>query len=146
MKKTAKRILALIMCLLLVGILMAPTLFAAETQPNTPVTDWGNLVSIILTALLVVGGFFISYFKTSAKLKEKAGGLIAEAENQYRDWTKAGGKKFTWVCDQLYNITPVWLKPLLTPSVIESIVQTAFDFIADYAEQQLDKTVGKLNK
>ena len=108
--------------------------------------DTQSVISITLTVLLVVGGFFISYFRTNAKLKEKAGGLIAEAENQYRTWTKAGNQKFEWVCDQLYNITPVWLKPLLTPSVIESIVQTAFDFIADYAEQQLDKAVGKLNK
>ncbi|SDN15791.1 hypothetical protein [Acetanaerobacterium elongatum] len=152
MKKTAKRILALIMCLLLVGILMAPTMFAADTTATpAPPSNWGNFVSIILTVLLVVGGFFISYFKTSATLKSKAAGLIAEAENQYRTWTKAGNQKFEWVCDQLYSLIPPWLKPLITREVVGNIVQTVFNFIEDYAKQQLNLNraadgIGKLNK
>lgn len=99
-----------------------------------------KVVNFIL--VLIIGGFGL-YYQTNAKLNKKVDEFIAEAEEKYKDATKAGGVKFTWVVDQLYSIVPTFLKPIITRTNIENLVQFAFDKIEGYAVQQLDKVLNK---
>lgn len=98
-----------------------------------------TVVNIALLIISIVFGALFTYFKTNAKLKGKVGEYISDAENLYASSTKAGGEKFEWVVDQLYNLIPAILKPIFTRVMISTIVQSAFDTIQNYAKTQLDK-------
>lgn len=98
-----------------------------------------------LAALILFGGFAL-YFKSKTVLTEKVTGLIAQAEDTYKDATKAGGAKFDWVVNHLYVYVPAWLRPLITREVIGQIVQFVFDSVQSYAKLQLDRMTDKVVK
>lgn len=114
-----------------------------------------TIYSILTTiATLLTGGFAI-YLRTSKKAQEKAKEVqeviaeltakaviyIKEAEENYKDTTKAGGKKFNEVVDRLYSLVPTAAKTIITRSMIEEIVQSTFKEIEEYVQLQLDKAV-----
>lgn len=103
-----------------------------------------NILEILKVVGFVVLGGFALYFKSKSALAEKVTSLIAQAENKYKEATKAGGQKFEWVIDHLYVYVPVWLRPLITREVISQIVQYIFDGVQAYAKLQLDKLVGEV--
>lgn len=104
-----------------------------------------ELIYTILVTIGTVGfGFLSAYLKTKTTLKEKVNEGIATAEEIYKDSTKAGGEKFEWVIDFLYQYIPSVLKPIFTRDMISNIIQSAFDEIQKYATQQLDKLVCKV--
>ncbi len=103
-------------------------------------------ISIIMAVVAIIVGGLCAYYRTNAKLKERAVELINIAEGMYTDATKQGGRRFTWVCDQLYSIIPLWLKTFLTREAVGRIVQTAFDWMQGFAKQQLDKLTDKITE
>lgn len=143
MKKTAKRIIALIMCLLLVGIFMVPTVFAAEPPERaTPTTfDWQALINAALAVLTIVGGFLTLYFKKRADIKDKIVGYINTAEDMYTDATKQGGRRYEWVVDQLYGFIPAALRAVIPRAWIGDAVQWVFNYMAEFAAKQIDKAL-----
>lgn len=102
------------------------------------------LYTILVTVGTIVFGFLSAYLKTKSTLKEKVNEGITTAEEIYRDSTKAGGEKFEWVINFLYEYIPSILKPIFTRDMISNIIQSAFDEIQKYATQQLDKLVNKV--
>lgn len=98
-----------------------------------------NILSLIFMA--VFGGLAL-WFKGNGTLSSLAAGFIAEAEALYRDVTKAGGEKFTWVVERLYGVFPSAIRPFIPKSLVESVVQSTFDAIEKYAKLQLDKLAG----
>jgi len=105
-----------------------------------------NMIQIAQIVIAIIFGGLALYFKSKVKLTEKVSGLIAEAEDTYKSYTKAGGMKFEWVVTRLYVYVPVWLRPLITKDVIGRIVQYIFDNIESYAKMQLDKLTDKVAK
>lgn len=99
-----------------------------------------DLMKLLLTTLTVVLGFLISYLKTKSKLKDLVLRYIVQAEDSFKDM-KAGSKKFEYVVSRIYNLIPVFLKPIFTKDVIGKIVQNSFDYMQNYARQQLDKAI-----
>lgn len=97
------------------------------------------VVAILLTVVLVVIGFLAAYYKKRKELQEKAVGFIEQAESMYLDVTKAGGKRFEAVVTWLDGRVPAVLKPFITRDTISKIVQSTFDLMQRFAEQQLDK-------
>ena len=102
------------------------------------------IYSIIVTIITLGLGFLSAYFKTRNKLADKVNEGIANAEAEYADTTKAGGEKFEYVINFLYEYIPSVLKPIFSRNMLSTIVQSAFDQIEDYAMQQLDKYVNKI--
>lgn len=102
------------------------------------------LYTILVTIGTVGFGFLSAYLRTKSTLKDKVNEGIATAEEIYKDSTKAGGEKFEWVIDFLYQYIPSVLKPIFTRDMISNIIQSAFDEIQKYATQQLDKLVNKV--
>lgn len=100
--------------------------------------DVNTLINVLLLLLTIIAGAAASYFKANTKLQEKCSLFIAEAEETYKDVTKAGGLKFTWVVDRLFHLVPAPLRLIITRSMIETIVQNTFDSIETYAKRQLD--------
>lgn len=97
----------------------------------------------MLIAMLLLGGLSL-YLRTKAQLTDHVTGLIGEAEAAYRDTTKAGGAKFAWVVDRLFELVPIPLRLIFTRELIGRIVQSTFDTIEYYARLQIDKAVNKI--
>ena len=74
----------------------------------------------------------------------KAVVFIREAEENFNDTTKAGGKKFGQVVTKLYDLVPEGLNKIITKEMIEEIVQSTFNEIEKYAKLQFDKVVDKI--
>ena len=102
--------------------------------------DW---IQILTTVLWIVSGFLAIYFKEKTNIVSQISEKIAEAEDIYKDYTKAGNMKFNWVCDVIFSYVPVVLKPFITREMIGGLVQKVFDSIEVYASQQLDKVFNK---
>lgn len=98
-----------------------------------------EIVKIVI--YVVLGGLAI-YFKTTTKLNQKVNDLIAKAEFLFGDVTKAGGTKFKYVVDKLYEFLPAPLRLIIPRSLIETIVQNTFNAMEKYAKDCLDR-IGK---
>ncbi|MDD2494493.1 MAG: hypothetical protein PHE29_04795 [Tissierellia bacterium] len=101
------------------------------------------IIRLVLSVLTIIFGALSAYFSQNEKLRNMAVKYITEAEDMYKDTTKAGGQKFNWVVETLYNLVPVPLKFIITKPLIETIVQSTFDSIERYAKMQLDKSIDK---
>lgn len=108
------------------------------------------MLEIILRAavpiLTIIFGALSAYFRAHDKIRGSSIKYIAEAEELYKDSTKAGKEKFSWVVEALYDLIPSFLRMLITKKCIEKIVQSSFDAIEDYAKMQLDMAVEKYLK
>lgn len=103
-----------------------------------------NIYSVVMTVLMVVFGFLCSYIRTKTNLINKAGDFINKAEEDYKDYSKAGMIKHEAVVEWLYSLVPAPMKIFITRQMIGEITQTAFDQMADFATKQLDKIVDKI--
>ena len=103
----------------------------------------GTILAIVRIVLYLVIGAAALYFQYNTKLNKKATEYINKAEELYKDSTKAGGTKFHWVVDKLYDILPVPMKLVFTKETIAVLVQRTFDEIQSYAVKQLDKKLTK---
>lgn len=95
---------------------------------------------------IIVGGFAL-YYRYSEKLREVTGNitkLILEAEEEYKGITKSGNEKFQYVVSVVYGMLPPVAQKFVPQSLIESIVQSTFDYIESYAKMQLEKVADKL--
>ena len=106
------------------------------------------VLQLVVPLLTILLGAFSAYLKTNERLRNSSIKYIAEAEEIFKDVSKAGGQKFSWVVDTLYGIVPPPLRVIITKKFIEKIVQSTFDGIEAYAKIQLDKAIDKyvLNK
>lgn len=121
--------------------------------------DTTQILSIIQTILgLILGGLAL-YFKFSVKAQTKAQQVqrviaeitasaviyIRQAEENYKDTTQAGGKKFEEVVTKLYELVPDGLNSIITKEMISEIVQSTFNEIQEYVAAQLDSAVDKID-
>jgi len=105
--------------------------------------NWKDILQVIEIIAMIVGGFLISYFRTSKVVREFVAQLIADAEERFSNVEKAGAEKMAWVIAQIYEFIPAWLKPFLTTEKIQAIVQTVFDKIKAFADLQVLKLKAK---
>lgn len=115
-----------------------------------------EILSLIQSLIMLGCGGLALYFKFSTKAQTKAKQVqeliaqitaqavvyIAEAEKDYKDTTRAGGKKFEQVVNKLYDLVPDALHGIITKEMIAEIVQSTFDEIQEYVRTQLDKKLG----
>lgn len=102
-----------------------------------------ELIHVFLYFATVVLGGFALWYKSNVKLHQTVSFLIADAENQYKNLTGAGGIKFEWVVGQLYGLVPAVIRPFVPRTLVRTLVQAAFDAIAGYAQLQLDRLTEK---
>ena len=91
-----------------------------------------GIMSIILGVLTILAIFISYYFYIKGKLYKKTAEAINDAETP----DMVGADKKTAAVEEIYKLVPAVLKPLITKSVIEKIVQAAFDKIDNYAKKQ----------
>ena len=105
-----------------------------------------TIIRISVPILTLIFGALSAYFRARDKLRDSSIKYIAEAEELYKDNTKAGKEKFSWVVDALYDLIPAPLKMFITKKCIEKIVQSSFDAIEDYAKMQFEIAIEKYLK
>lgn len=110
-------------------------------------------------AIILCGGLSI-YFKYSPKAQTKAKEVseviaditakaiifIKEAEEEYKDISKSGGRKFNDVVEKLHGLVPEGLHMIITKEMIADIVQSTFDQIEEYVKLQLDNAIEMAEK
>lgn len=101
------------------------------------------ILQYLMPILTILFGALSAYFRANEKLRNISIKYITEAEELYKDVSKAGGQKFSWVVDTLYNLVPAPFRIIITKKCIERIVQSTFDGIEEYAKTQLDKAIDK---
>ena len=94
----------------------------------------GEILSIVFAVLTAVVGFVSYYFYIRNKIQKQ---IAAEIENA-EDEDTVGEEKMAQVVSALKQLVPVILKPFITDSLIESLVQTAFNAIEAYAKKQAE--------
>jgi len=102
-----------------------------------------SIMELLIPLLTIILGALSAYLKANEKIRNSSIKYITEAEELYKDVSKAGGQKFSWVVDTLYNLIPRLLRIIFTKSCIEKIVQSTFNGIEAYAKTQMDKAVDK---
>ena len=105
-----------------------------------------TILRIAVPILTLIFGALSAYFRARDKLRDSSIKYIAEAEELYKDNTKAGKEKFSWVVEALYDLIPAPLKMFITKKCIEKIVQSSFDAIEDYAKMQFEIAIEKYLK
>lgn len=105
-----------------------------------------SIIRIAVPILTLIFGALSAYFRARDKLRDSSIKYIAEAEELYKDSTKAGKEKFSWVVEALYDLIPAPLKMFITKKCIEKIVQSSFDAIEDYAKMQFEIAIEKYLK
>lgn len=105
-----------------------------------------SIIRIAVPILTLIFGALSAYFRARDKLRDSSIKYIAEAEELYKDNTKAGKEKFSWVVEALYDLIPAPLKMFITKKCIEKIVQSSFDAIEDYAKMQFEIAIEKYLK
>lgn len=103
-----------------------------------------DIISLVLGVLTIVFGFLASYLNTKQNVKGQISKFITDAENEYKDATKAGGRKFAWVVDKAYSLVPAIFKPFITEAKIGEVVQAIFNVMDAFAKAQLNKVVDKV--
>lgn len=73
-----------------------------------------SIIRIAVPILTLIFGALSAYFRARDKLRDSSIKYIAEAEELYKDSTKAGKEKFSWVVDALYDLIPAPLKMFIT--------------------------------
>lgn len=117
----------------------------------------------VLSYLQAIAGLFLGglalYFKYSTKAQTKAKQIqetiaeitasaviyIREAEEEYKDVSNAGGKKFEQVVDKLYALVPEGFNKIITRNMVSDIVQSTFNEVQEYMRLQLDNTIDKID-
>lgn len=98
-----------------------------------------EIISIVLAAITVVVGFVSYYFYIRNKIQQAIASGIENAESP----DSIGEEKMNSVIAALKQLVPTILKPFITDSLIQSLVQAAFDSIEAYAQKQVEKDKAK---
>lgn len=138
------KLLILMFLALLIVTLPATALATSESSLAPAVVSWVDVLAVAEAIAIVIVGFVVSYFKTSATFRGFVTQLIADAEVKYANAEKAGKLKMSWVIDQLYAYIPVPLRVLFSRDDLEAFAQNVFNQISKYATIQCDKAIAAL--
>jgi len=97
--------------------------------------NWEILLTVLASICTVVALFISYYFYIKRKIEAEVPGAINGAE----DTGMSGAEKFEEAVDTIYALIPVAVRPFITRSLVETLVQEVFDKMEEYARKQLDK-------
>ena len=98
-----------------------------------------EVYTIIITVLAIIGYFLSYYFSVVAKIYKATESAVNNAEQE----DKTASEKMELAVNYIYDIIPAVVKPFITKSVLEKIVQAAFDKIEEYAKKQVEARKNK---
>ena len=96
-----------------------------------------ELILSILSLLTTVAAILFGYYQSIRKLIEQE---ALNAINKAEELDKMGEEKMTEAVEAVYAILPAVVKPFISKSVLETIIQTVFDKVEEYAQKQVTKS------
>lgn len=108
--------------------------------------EMDQIIEIIKWVVIIGLGALSYYLKTYTNVSKKVANLIAEAEEMYKEYTKAGEDKMAWCIAQLNTFIPKPLKIVLTDEVLRLLIQNVFDSIQDYINVKKIELADKINE
>ena len=97
--------------------------------------NWELILSIV-SCLFTLAAIVISYYLAiRKKIEQEALNAINKAE----DTDKIGEEKMQDAVEIVYDIVPAVAKPFISKKLIETIIQSVFDKVEEYARKQVAK-------
>lgn len=94
--------------------------------------NWELILSIV-SCLFTLAAIIISYYLAiRKKIEQEALNAINKAE----DTDKLGEEKMQDAVEIVYDIIPAVAKPFISKKLIETIIQSVFDKVEEYARKQ----------
>lgn len=94
--------------------------------------NWELILSIV-SCLFTLAAIVISYYLAiRKKIEQEALNAINKAE----DTDKLGEEKMQDAVEIVYDIIPAVAKPFISKKLIETIIQSVFDKVEEYARKQ----------
>lgn len=94
--------------------------------------NWELILSIV-SCLFTLAAIVISYYLAiRKKIEQEALNAINKAE----DTDKIGEEKMQDAVEIVYDIIPAVAKPFISKKLIETIIQSVFDKVEEYARKQ----------
>lgn len=97
--------------------------------------NW-EIILTVLASICTVVALFISYY---LHIKRKIEAEVPGAINGAEDTGMSGAEKFEEAVSTIYALIPIAVRPFITRSLVETLVQEVFDKMEEYARKQLDK-------
>ena len=94
-----------------------------------------TLLTILAGACTLAAAFIGYYLYIKRVIESQVPDAINGAENS----GKPGCEKFQEAVDTVYSVIPVVVRPFLTRTLVETLVQEVFDKMEEYARKQLNK-------
>lgn len=91
-----------------------------------------TIVSIVCTIVSVLCGFYVYIRK---KIEQEA----LDAINKAEDTDKIGKEKMAEAVETIYSVLPACVRPFISKSMIEVVVQSVFDKMEEYVRKQIKK-------
>lgn len=91
-----------------------------------------GIVSCVVTVIALIFSYYVAIRK---KIQQEALGAINSAE----DTDKIGAEKMADAVEEVYAIIPVVAKPFISKKLVETIIQSVFDKVEEYALKQANK-------
>lgn len=94
--------------------------------------NWELILSIV-SCLFTLAAIILSYYLAiRKKIEQEALNAINKAE----DTDKIGEEKMQDAVEIVYDIIPAVAKPFISKKLIETIIQSVFDKVEEYARKQ----------
>ncbi len=100
-------------------------------------------VLTIISILLTLAAVCVSYYLYIKKVIERKS---LDAINNAENTDKEGKEKLADAVEEVYSVLPVVVKPFISRAVVETIIQTIFDKVEEYAQKQVNKEKEEINE
>lgn len=97
--------------------------------------NWEVVLTVFASMCTVVAIFISYYLNIKRKIEAEVPGAINGAE----DTGMSGAEKFEEAVNTIYALIPLAVRPFITRSLVETLVQEVFDKMEEYARKQLNK-------
>lgn len=97
--------------------------------------NW-ELILTIISTLCTVAAIIVGYYQYIKKKIEKE---ALDAINKAEDTDKVGEEKMKDAVDTVYSILPAVVRPFISKTLIETLIQGVFDKVEEYARKQVNK-------
>ena len=99
--------------------------------------NW-ELILTILSCLCTVAAIIFGYYQNIKRIIEQE---ALTAINKAEETDKIGKEKMKEAVATIYSIIPTVAKPFIHEKLIESIIQSVFDKVEEYAYKQIKNKV-----
>lgn len=97
--------------------------------------NWEVVLTVFASMCTIVAMFISYYLNIKRKIEAEVPGAINGAE----DTGMSGAEKFEEAVNTIYALIPLAVRPFITRSLVETLVQEVFDKMEEYARKQLNK-------